>query len=77
MIETQQIPAIAKSAGQMAFERKAVFDAGFKATIDQLAVETVEAMGLNPADKWMVDFNAGTASRDVPDAVPPVEPPAA
>lgn len=76
MKETKPIPKLAKSASQMALAKKAEFDAGFQATINQLANETVEAMGLDPALKWTIDFDAGTATREVPDAegVPPVEP---
>lgn len=75
MIESKPIPKLATSASQMALAKKAEFDAGFQLTINLLANETVEAMGLDPALKWTIDFDAGTASREVPEAVPsPTDP---
>lgn len=74
MIESHPIPKIAVSAAQMVYARKAEFEAGIAATLNQLASETVEAMGLKPTDKWVVDFAAGHATREVPDAVPDAPP---
>ena len=74
--ETTPIPALAKSAIQFVAARAAEFQAGQNATVNQLGIETLEAMGLSRADGWTVDFDLGVAKRTVPD-VPPADVPTA
>ena len=61
MKETHPIPSLAKTTVGLLVQAQ-------QTALNEIAVQTVEAMGLNKDDGWNVDFEAGVASRDVPDA---------
>jgi hypothetical protein len=58
--QAKAIPALAKSA---AANVHAQFQAGLQHALNQVATETLESMGLSPADGWVVDFGRGLAVR--------------
>lgn len=63
MAEQKPIPRIAMTASQYA-------QAEWQRTLKELAVQTVEAMGLDPKDNWHVDFGTGLATKQTPDISP-------
>lgn len=64
MTESKPIPALAQSALALA-------TAEFKRNIATLATQTLQAMGIVDEPGWVVHFDQGFATRDIPDAPPP------
>lgn len=65
MIESHPIPDLAVSAAAFANQQH-------QANLNQLAEQTMKAMGLQGGG-WHVDFAARTISREVPDIAPKAE----
>lgn len=66
MIESRPIPDLAKTAHRLLVRE-------FQRDINAIGQQTVAALGLNEADNWTVDFDAGVLRREVadpPEAVP-------
>lgn len=61
--EAKPIPRLAKSAATLA-------QAEFQTTINNLGIQTLEAMGLSTDQGWSVNFTLGVATREVPDIAP-------
>lgn len=61
--EQKPIPRLAKSAATLA-------QAEFQTTINNLGIQTLEAMGLSTDQGWSVNFTTGFATREVPDIAP-------
>lgn len=55
-----QIPQIAKTA-------MALLEQQFRAQVDAIGRQTVEALGLQESDGWTADFEKGTVWREVPE----------
>lgn len=66
MTESHAIPKLAKSA-------LALLQQQFQQSVNEIGKQAIEAMGLDPALNWNVNFDAGTVSREVPDIEPPKE----
>ena len=52
-------------------------NANFQRMVNDLGADALSDAGLLLAEGWSANFDSGHFERDVPDAVPPVEPPAA
>ncbi|HXU04989.1 MAG TPA: hypothetical protein VN903_28710 [Polyangia bacterium] len=61
MTESHKIPKIAASAANLLKQQ-------FQNNLNTLGTQTVEAMGFSEDDDWVVNFDDGTVSREVPDA---------
>ena len=59
--ETRPLPKITLTALQL-------LQAAITQQIEVISQQTLEVLGLNVADGWRVDAQAGTISRTVPDA---------
>lgn len=57
---SHKIPKLANSALALARQN-------FNANVQEIASQTVEALGLDPAEGWRVNFDTGFITREVPD----------
>lgn len=64
MIEAKPLPEIAMTCLKLAQDRHNVL-------LNEIAQETMDAMGLTATDGWKVALDVGQAVREVPDAPSP------
>lgn len=67
MIEAKPLPELALTAVKLANDRHNVL-------INNIAQETLDAMGLRATDGWKIALDVGQAMREVADAPPPPPP---
>jgi hypothetical protein len=65
-LETRKLPAIAMTAITLAQRGFMAQQEAFSAQVQQMGREALDALGLDPADGWFVNFDTGQAEKRPP-----------